>query len=88
MYKGRPEIVLESPKKIEVVKKMTLRPSRRSPYTLEFKFMFRYAPRQAAISSSGVLMGWMLKLSTRTFCTLGVKNAGIVGPSRISFKPK
>ena len=53
-----------------------------------FKFMLRYAPKQAAISSSGMLMGWMLKLSTRTFCTLGVKNAGIVGPSRISFKPK
>jgi hypothetical protein len=47
-----------------------------------------YLLRQAAISFSGELMGWMLKFSTSTFWTLGVRKAGIEGPSRIPLNPR
>lgn len=41
-------------------------------------------PRMAFRSSSGVVMGLMLNLSTRTWRTLGEVNAGSDGPSRMS----
>src|SRR5690554_6691527 len=45
-------------------------------------------PRISLRSSSTILMGIMLKLSTSTLSTFGVIKAGKLGPSRIFLTPK
>ena len=56
----------------------------------EWLITFYYSdyPRMACRSSSGVWMGIMLNLSTRTLRTLAETKAGRLGPSRMSFIPK
>ena len=51
-------------------------------------FIVVYQPRIAFRSSSGVVIGAILKFSTRKFRTLGEMNAGSVGPSRIFLMPR
>src|SRR6185369_13732924 len=50
--------------------------------------LIRYAPRAALRSASAVVMGPILKFSTRKLSTFGVMNAGSVGPSFIFFIPR
>lgn len=45
-------------------------------------------PRMAARSSSGVPIGLIANFSTRTSSTLGVTNAGRLGPSRMFLIPR
>jgi len=45
-------------------------------------------PSIAARSLSAVVIGWMLNFSTKTLSTLGVMNAGRLGPKRMFLMPR
>ena len=55
---------------------------------LWFIYRARTYPRIAFRSASGVVMGLMLKVSTRKFSTFGVMNAGRLGPSLMFLIPR